>query len=110
MVVEWVEKMVIRVVQPAEKEGCRVKGWWWWWRWGGGEGRRVKAGGRGERMWMIGWRHEQDGCRRVVKPRGNRAGGIVGKAEGEGRASVLHPAGVWSSQVPRGAVLPISIP
>lgn len=88
--------------------------------WGGGgctqDERRETSqdGGRRKRVLVIGWRREQDGCGRVGEPRGNRTGGIVGKAGeggGAGGASVLHPAGVWSSsQVPRGTVLPISIP
>lgn len=89
--------MVMRVVQPAEKEGRRgqrviaavvvgIK-----------ERRRVKAEGGVE---MIGWSHEQqDGCRRVVKPRGNKTGGIVGNAEGgaEGGAGRgFRPPSGWS--------------
>lgn len=95
MAVEWVEKMAMRVVQPAEKEGGQgqrvmvvVVGM--------KERRRVEAEGG---VLMIGWSHGQDGCRRVVKPRGNRTGGIVGKAKGGVEGAVgrgFRPPSGWS--------------
>lgn len=60
------------------------------------ERRRVQAEGG---VLVIGWSHGQDGCRRVVKPRGNRTGGIAGKAEGGVEGAVgrgFRPPSGWS--------------
>lgn len=110
--------MVMSVVQGASQlrkreAGSKGDGWLCWGEKQGDESRRKEER---EQVLVIGWSHEQDGCRHVVKPRGEQnrrdcwnGGGEVWR-KAEGGASVLHPAGVWSSQVPRGAVLPISIP
>lgn len=49
-----------------------------------------QGGGRSERGLLIGWSHEQDGCRRVVKPRGSRTGGRCREVQGEGLPSSIR--------------------